>query len=260
MKQRLNKALAHAGLSSRRGADRLIDEGRVTVNGEVVQDLGRQVDLDTDAVKVDGRRIGAAPSTPLYLILNKPREVVTSLSDPEGRRTVADLMRGVGRRVYPVGRLDYHSDGLILMTDDGELARDLMHPRSSVPKVYRIKVRGVPQQQDLDRIQKGMILDGRRTLPAAVRLLRKERNSWLEIVLHEGRNRQLRRMMASIGHPISRLTRIALGGVRLGDLPTGAFRELSAAEVSRLRRSVVPKGASKQPSGKPPRDTPHRRN
>lgn len=238
MKQRLNKVLAHAGISSRRGADRLIDAGRVTVNGEVVRDLGRKVDLESDSVKLDGSKIAAAPTTHLYLMLNKPRAVVTSLADPEGRRTVADFLRGIGRRVYPVGRLDYHSDGLVLLTDDGELARDLMHPRTCVPKVYRLKVRGIPEKQSLDRIEKGMLLEGRRTRPASVRVLRRERNTWLEVVLQEGRNRQLRKMFEAIGHPVSRLQRTALGGVHLGDLATGSLRELTTDEVARLKRSI----------------------
>lgn len=253
MMQRLNKVLAHAGISSRRGADRLIKEGRVTVNGEVVHDLGRKVDLESDAVKLDGHRIAAAPTTHLYLVLNKPRAVVTSLADPEGRRTVADFLRGIGRRVYPVGRLDYHSEGLVLMTDDGELTRDLMHPRSSVPKVYRLKVRGIPEKSSLDRIEKGMLLEGRRTLPASVRVLRRERNTWLEVVIKEGRNRQLRRMFEAIGHPVSRLQRTSLGGVRLGDMATGTLRELTTDEVARLKRSIkVKEKPRKSSTRKPP--------
>jgi 16S rRNA U516 pseudouridylate synthase RsuA-like enzyme len=208
MSERLHKVLAHAGIASRRASERLILEGRVTVNGSVVADLGTKVDPDEDAIKVDGKRLAAPPAHKTYLALHKPRGVVTTLKDPEGRPTVGELLRGVRARVYPVGRLDYDSEGLILLTDDGEMARDLMHPASGVEKRYLVKVRGRP---DTDA---------------------------LEIAITEGRNRQVRRMLQAIGHPVQRLRRTAYGGVALGTLPVGALRALTPSEVSRLRLAV----------------------
>jgi pseudouridine synthase len=208
------------------------------VNGSVVADLGTKVDPDEDAIKVDGKRLAAPPAHKTYLALHKPRGVVTTLKDPEGRPTVGELLRGVRARVYPVGRLDYDSEGLILLTDDGEMARDLMHPASGVEKRYLVKVRGRPDTDALARLRRGVPLDGRRTGAARVRLTRPGDNSWLEIAITEGRNRQVRRMLQAIGHPVQRLRRTAYGGVALGTLPVGALRALTPSEVSRLRLAV----------------------
>lgn len=239
MSERLQKVLAHAGVASRRASERLIVDGRVTVNGRVVIDLGTKVDPAEDAIKVDGRRVGAPPERKTYLALNKPRGVVTTMRDPEGRPTVAALIRGIRTRVYPVGRLDYDSEGLLLLTDDGDLARDLMHPRSGVEKRYVAKVRGRPEADALRRLARGIPLDGRRTGPARVRVLRSGDNAWLEIVIAEGRNRQVRRMLQAIGHPVQRLRRTAYGGVALGTLEPGTHRLLTPIEVRRLRRAAT---------------------
>jgi pseudouridine synthase len=240
--ERLQKTLARAGLASRRAAERLILEGRVTVNGHTVTELGTRVDPGRDSVKVDGRRLPAAPRAHTYLALNKPRGYVTTLHDPEGRPSVRDLVRRVRVRVYPIGRLDFHTEGLLLLTDDGELARDLMHPRSHVPKTYLAKVRGEPSPDALARLAKGIHLDGRRTLPANTRIVRTGGTSWVEVTVVEGRKHQVRRMLEEVGHPVMRLRRTGYGGIALGRLPAGQVRVLDPAEVRALRRSVSAEG------------------
>jgi pseudouridine synthase len=239
--ERLQKALARAGVASRRAAERLIREGRVTVNGHTVTRMGTQVDPRSDVVKVDGTRVPSAPRSHTYLALHKPRGFVTTLSDPEGRPTVRDLLPAVRTRVYPVGRLDFHTEGLLLFTDDGDLARDLMHPRNRVPRTYLAKVREEPSAEDLRRLARGAItLDGRKTLPAQCRVVRAGATTWVEITVVEGRKHQVRRMLEAVGHPVQRLRRVSYGGVALGRLPSGRVRALLPAEVDRLRRSVAP--------------------
>jgi len=238
MSERLQKVLAHAGVSSRRSAERLILEGRVSVNGSIVAALGTKVDPARDAIKVDGKRIAAPPAGHTYLMLNKPRGVVTTLSDPEGRPTVKEYLRGVKARVYPVGRLDFNSEGLLILTDDGALARDLMHPSRGVEKTYLAKVKGQPDPDVLLRLSRGIPLDGRRTGPARVRLVRRADNAWIEITIGEGRNRQVRRMFQAIGHPVQRLRRMGYGGIGLGRLPVGHVRALSDDEVGALARAA----------------------
>lgn len=238
---RLQKVIAHAGISSRRAAETLMREGRVTVNGRVATELGMKVDPEADAIKVDGKRLPPPPAVHAYYLLHKPRGVVTTLSDPEGRMTVRDLLRGVRERVYPVGRLDWDTEGLLLLTDDGDLARDLMHPSSAVRKTYLAKVRGVPSESALERLRTGIVLTGRRTLPAVVRLVRRPGdNPWIEITIVEGRNRQVRRMLEAIGHPVQKLRRTAYAGLEIGNLPVGGFRRLTPGEVERLRRAGRP--------------------
>ena len=238
MTERLNKVLARAGVASRRGADRLIAEGRVTVNGAVVRRLGSCVDPRNDAIKVDGRSIPRAARAHTYLALNKPRGFVTTLSDPQGRPTVRDLLRGVRGRVFPIGRLDLNSEGLLLFTDDGDLAVGLMSPASGVPKTYAVKVQGRVGAQELARLSRGVRLDGRMTLPARVALLRAGDNSWLEVTIVEGRKHQVRRMLLAVGHPVLKLRRVCYDGVELGALPRGKWRRLTPSEVERLRRAA----------------------
>jgi pseudouridine synthase len=247
MSERLQKVLAHAGVASRRAAERLILEGRITVNGAVVTELGTKVDPERDAIKVDGKRLAAVPAGRTYLALHKPRGVVTTLSDPEGRPTVKDYLRGIKARVYPVGRLDFASEGLLLLTDDGMLARDLMHPSRGVEKTYLVKVKGQPEPEVLTRLSRGIPLDGKRTGPARTRVVRRGDNAWIEITIGEGRNRQVRRMFQAVGHPVQRLRRLAYGGVSLGRLPVGHLRALTEAEVAELQK------ASGRGSGPPPR-------
>lgn len=248
MNVRLQKVLAGAGVASRRAAERLILEGRVEVNGRTVREMGVRVDPQADAIRVDGRRLAIRPAVPTYFALHKPRGVVTTLADPEGRPTVKDLLPRVRARLFPVGRLDYDSEGLLLLTDDGALARDLMHPRTGVPKTYLAKVRGRPSPEALDRLERGIVLDGRRTLPARARIVRDAVNAWVEVRIVEGRNRQVRRMLEVVGHPVQRLRRTGYGGVLLGSLSPGESRRLTPAEVDRLHRTV--ESASPAPPGR----------
>jgi pseudouridine synthase len=242
---RLQKVLAHAGVASRRAAERLIVEGRVTVNGQVVTELGTRVDAERDAIKVDGKRLRGVPDVRTYLVLHKPRGYVTTLSDPEGPPTVRDLIKGVKVRVYPVGRLDFHSEGLLILTDDGELARDLMDPRCRVPKVYHVKIQGSPTTASLERLRRGVLLDGRRTRPATVKRLRPGQNPWLELSIMEGRNRQIRRMCLAVGHRVAKLRRVRIGPVEIGRLAPGEHRPVTADELERLRHAVRAGGPGK---------------
>jgi pseudouridine synthase len=250
--ERLQKVLAAAGVCSRRAAERLIEAGRVRVNGSVVTRLGTRVDPAGDSIEVDGKPIGSRPERRTYVALHKPRGYVTTLSDPEGRPSVADLITNVGARVFPVGRLDFQSEGLLLVTDDGELARDLMHPGTGVGKTYAVKVRGRPEATALSRLARGIRLDGRLTLPARLHLVKPGANSWLEVTVVEGRKHLVRRMLRSVGHPVVRLRRIRYDGIRLGRLAPGEWRHLSDAEVTRLRRaSRTGRRAASRPQGGP---------
>ncbi len=245
--ERLQKILARAGIASRRASEELITSGRVTVNGTVITRLGTRVDPFEDSIKVDGRRIKGF-ERPVYLVLNKPKGVLTSMEDPEGRPTVAGLIKRSKERVFPVGRLDMQSEGLLILTNDGDLARNLMHPSRNVPKTYLVKVRGVPEANDLRRLENGIRLDGRKTAPAEARIARPGANAWVQITISEGRKHQVRRMMDAVGHPVSKLRRIRLGGVSLGKLPVGEVRPLTEAEVARLKRAA----ATEKKSGKRP--------
>ena len=240
---RLQKILSQAGLASRREAEEWIREGRVRVNGKVAQ-LGERADPENDSVKVDGKRV-AAPSGPrTYLLLNKPRGFVTTVSDPEKRDTVLDLLpHNLRRGVRPVGRLDVQTEGLLLLTDDGELARLITHPSVGCSKEYRVKVSGVPVERRLERLRRGVSLDGEKTRPATIDRVSTtgasgEGNTWFRVLLREGKTRQIRRMFEMIGHPVSKLKRVAIGPIRDERLPVGAFRRLTDAEVRALLASL----------------------
>lgn len=239
---RLQKILSSAGVASRRSAERLMAEGRVSVNGDVVRELGTRADPETDDIRVDGRPV-ARPARRLYLLLNKPRGYVTTRSDPEGRPTVLDLLPDVREYVFPVGRLDYDSEGLLLLTNDGDLAAGLTHPSHEVPREYHARVRGVPDRHALDRLANGVTLDGRRTAPAQVALLERGLGqagdqALVSLTLHEGRTRQVRRMLEAVGHPVVRLRRVRIGPIVDATLPLGRYRLLRPAEVDALRRAV----------------------
>lgn len=235
---RLQKILSQAGISSRRAAETLIREGRISVNGKTVTELGTRADPSRDRIAIDGRLLRPAQAA-VYLALNKPTGVVTTLSDPEGRPTVRDLIGRVRERVFPVGRLDFHSAGLLLLTNDGELAQRLTHPRYGVRKTYRVKVKGRPDPEQLARLSQGVALEDGVSAPARVRIVEGgERKSWLEIVLAEGKNRQVRRMCEAVGLPVEKLSRIAFGPLKLGKLQVGAARPLTEREVRKLRRMV----------------------
>lgn len=247
---RLNKFLSQAGAASRRLADDLIAQRRVEVNGRVVETLGTKVDPERDDVRVDGRRIRTDTVERRYLLMNKPRGVLSSRSDPHHRKTVIDLLAAAGVRgyFYPVGRLDYDSEGLILLTNDGTFADRVTHPRYELERTYEAVVAGVPDERDLDRLRRGVTIDGRRTLPATVRIVRVLESAdgpraVLELTLREGRNRQVRHMCDAIGHPVDRLRRTRIGGISDRRLRPGEVRDLSPAEVKQL---LTPDGRSRR--------------
>jgi pseudouridine synthase len=241
--ERLQKFLARAGIASRRHAEELIAAGLVTVNGEVVREQGVRVHPGSDEVHVRGKLIQAPNEAHLYLMMNKPISTMTTTDDPEGRRTVLDLLpdRWASRRVYPVGRLDWDSEGLLFLTDDGALTLRLTHPRYALPKEYIALVEGEPEPAALRRLERGLSLEGetRPTAPAHVRPLRVEGgNTWISVEIHEGRNRQVRRMFEAIGHSVLRLRRVRVGPLALGGLESGETRELRSNEVAALRAAV----------------------
>ncbi len=239
--ERLQKILSAAGVASRRAAESLIVEGRVSVNGDTVIELGTRADPLVDDIRVDGRRIPQPRRR--YIALHKPRGYVTTRSDPEHRPTVIDLL-GLKEYVYPIGRLDYDSEGLLLLTNDGEFADRLMHPRYGVEREYEARVRGVPEPAALRRLAQGVHIEGRRTASADVRLMETGRGARgdqaiISVVLHEGRTRQVRKMCEAIGHPVVRLRRVRIGPIRLGSLKAGEFRELTRREVEELEQAAA---------------------
>ena len=239
---RLQKILSAAGVASRRTAETLIEQGRVTVNGKVVTELGTRAEPSIDEIKVDGRRLPRAKANQ-YFLLNKPRGYITSRSDPKHRPTVIDLLAkgGVHGYIYPVGRLDYDSEGLLLLTSDGELAARLTHPRHGVAREYEVRVRGVPDRHALDRLARGVTIDGRRTATAEVRLgqvydAESGPQGILSLVIHEGRNRQVRKMLDAIGHPVVQLRRVRIGPIADDRLKLGQFRSLTSGEIAALKK------------------------
>jgi len=235
MEERLQKILAHAGVGSRRACEELIRQGRVAVNGQVAQ-LGQKANPKRDRITVDGKPIRLKRHR-TYIALHKPTGVISTTQDPQGRPTVLDLVPArPGVRLWPVGRLDLDSEGLVLLTNDGEFTHRLTHPSFQHEKEYRALIVGRPTRSTLDQLRKGIVLDGRRTAPAQVRVLRQQdRNTWwLRVVLREGRKRQIRQMMQAVGHPVKRLIRVRIGSLRLGDLKPGTWRRLTAHEVRTL--------------------------
>lgn len=231
MRERLQKLIAHAGIASRRKAERLIQRGEVTVNGRVVTQLGTKVDPARDHVKVAGKLIRPEPLESFAVY--KPRAVLCAASDPRGRPLVTTLIRS-GKRLYPAGRLDFDSEGLVIVTNDGELAAAVTRAGTH-RKTYRVKVRGSPADAQIARLAAGIRLDGEQLAPCSIRPLKRANNSWLEVRLTQGKNRQIRRMFASIGCPVMRLRRIAVGPVQLGDLKPGGYRRLTPQEVEALK-------------------------
>ncbi|MGK3983450.1 pseudouridine synthase [Sorangium sp. So ce136] len=241
MEERLQKIIARAGVASRRASEELILAGRVRVNGRVVTELGLKADRQKDRIEVDGKRL--VSEVPVYLALHKPRNVVSTLRDPEGRPTVADYVKGTGARLYPVGRLDFATSGLLLMTNDGDFANALLHPRGGVPKTYVLKVQGVMSDDDLTPWREGIRLEDGVTLPAEARVLRHEaEKTWLEVTLREGRNQQIRRMGEASGWPVMRLARTTFAGVTSEGLRPGEWRALTVDELLHIREAFgVPK-------------------
>jgi len=235
--ERLQKFLARAVIASRRQAEEYIKAGRVKVNGLVITELGSKVDPDRDRVAIDNKPVKAEEEL-VYLLLNKPPLVVTTLHDPQGRTKVTDLLPGIKQRVYPVGRLDYETEGLLLLTNDGELAYRLTHPSYKVPKTYRVKVQGNPSRTALQRLRNGVKLEDGMTQKALVKVLQPGKDSTLlEITIREGRNRQIRRMCQAVGHPVLALRRIRFGPLQLGSLSPGQYRALTKEEIISLKKA-----------------------
>jgi 23S rRNA pseudouridine2605 synthase len=245
---RLQKVLSQAGVASRRAAEKLIADGRVSVNGKTVLTMGVKVDPQKDDIRVDGSRVKTA-ARPRYILLNKPPGYVTTRSDPQRRRTVLDLLHGVRDYVYPVGRLDYDTEGLLLLTNDGDLAARLTHPRHGVARTYEARVAGMPDREALDRLRTGIPLDGHRTLPAEAVLLnegRRDREGVIRLTIREGRNRQVRRMCEAVGHPVQTLRRTRFGPIADRHLKPGQWRELSLPEIAALKDASLKKAPTKR--------------
>ncbi len=235
MQERLQKIISAAGFASRRKAEELISQGRVTVNHRVVTQLGSKADPSRDLIQVNGRLLPRRPGRRLYVLLNKPTGYVSTVSDPQHRPTVIALLRGIKERVYPVGRLDFHSSGLMLLTNDGDLANLLMSRASAVPRTYQVKIEGRPDPKDLSRLENGIVLDGRRTAPCQIRLIAERNKPWYEITLLEGRYHQVRRMFERIGHAVIKLKRVRIASLTDRGLAPGEFRHLTPAEVDALK-------------------------
>jgi len=236
--ERLQKILSAAGVTSRRKAEQLIVEGRVTVNGAIVSELGSRADLDTDHIKVDGKLLHR-PKNVICLAINKPTGYVTTVSDPEGRPTVMDLVRGVKERVYPVGRLDYASEGLLLLTNDGDLANAVTASANHMAKTYLVKVNGTLTSDQEEAFRHGLPVEGRMTRAAGIKMVRRADNPWYEIRLFEGRTNQIRMMFRHLGLLVEKLKRVRIGSLSLGPLRPGEFRYLDQEEMEKLKRSVA---------------------
>lgn len=235
--ERLQKILSRAGVSSRRKAEALILEGRVTVNGTPVTELGSKADLDADHIKVDGKLL-RAPRRQVYIVLNKPINCVTTVSDPQGRPTVMDLIHGLKERVFPVGRLDYHSEGMLLLTNDGEFANALTSASSHVPKTYLVKVNGLLAPEQEEQFRQGVPMEGRLTAPAGLKMVRRSVNPWYEVRLIEGRKNQIRVMFKHFGRLVEKLKRVRIGFLELGPIKPGEFRHLTPEEIERFQKLV----------------------
>ncbi len=235
MKERLQKILSKAGHASRRHAEKLIMEGKVKVNGVIVKNLGFKADPRKDHIRVDGKTIGTFEPK-AYLVLNKPRGCVTTLDDPLGRPTIRDFLHGERKRVYPVGRLDFDSEGLLILTNDGELHHRLTHPRYGIPRTYLVKVKGIPDVGAMRRVRDGIVLEDGVTVSAKVDIVKRlKRNTWTRWTVYEGRNRLIKKMCDAISHPVIRLKRIRYGPLTLGELKLGKYRYLTSKEIDELK-------------------------
>ncbi len=235
MQERLQKILAHAGVASRRHAEAMITGGRVSVNGHIITELGSKADPAEDVIKVDGKKLRSTQRQ-VYVLLNKPKNVMSTSSDPEDRPTVMEYVKGkVKERLYPVGRLDFGSEGLIILTNDGEFTK-FMTKAGVVPKVYHVKVAGLPATRDLERLRRGAYIDNERLAPFEIQQLKSADNPWFEVILHQGRNQQIRRMFQSTGHPVEKLRRVRIGFLEDDKLRPGEWRFMTEHEVAQFKR------------------------
>lgn len=236
MEERLQKFLAEAGVASRRKAEELIAAGKIKVNGKVVTELGTKIDPKKDEVLYLDKEVSKREVELVYIMLHKPEGYVTTAKEQFGRPGVMDLVRDVKERIFPVGRLDYDTSGLLLLTNDGDLTYKLTHPKHDVDKTYIAKLYGTPDDMDLQKFRRGVVIDGKQTKPAKMQIIEKgERQSTVEIIIHEGRNRQVRKMCEAIKHPVAQLKRVATGDLTMGDLPKGKYRHLTPKEVKYLK-------------------------
>jgi len=251
MEERLQKILSQAGVASRREAERMITDGRIAVNGMPITELGAKADPSRDTITVDGKPV-TVDEKRVYVLLNKPVGYVTTLKDPEGRPIVTDLLKGLGVRVFPVGRLDYNTEGLLLLTNDGEWANRLAHPRHEVDKEYLVRIRGTVAREQIVRLEQGVELEDGKTAPARVALTKQsDNNTWISITIHEGRYRQVRRMCEAVSLSVVRLRRVRYGSLELGELKQGQYRHLTPAEVSALAEGKKT-GRRAPPAGRVP--------
>ena len=249
MQERLQKILSRAGIASRRAAEKVMAEGRVTVNGVTVRELGSKAEIGTDDVRVDGVRV-RAPKEHTYLLLNKPKGVLTTRHDPEGRQTVMDLVPAVAG-LFPVGRLDVTTEGLLVLTNDGAFAERVLHPRYEVPRVYHAKVRRIPDDKTLERLRHGVRVEGERLAVDKVKILEADNNTWLELTLHEGKHHEVRRLLQAVGHPVSKLKRVGLGPLTSHGLEPGQFRSLSPREIAGLLKGKASARPAARPAARP---------
>ena len=237
MEERIQKIIAQMGIASRRKAEEIIAEGRVTINGKVAL-IGEKADFSKDHIKVDGKLL-IRREPKVYLMFNKPKNVVTSLADPQGRPTIKDYLKGIRYRVFPVGRLDFDSEGLLFLTNDGDFTNAVLHPSRKIPKTYMVKVKGIIDDNKINKLRQGVRLEDGRTLPAKVKFARQsENNSWIEIAITEGKKRQVRRMVEAVGHPALKLRRVSINGVRLSGLKIGEHRSLTERELQELKKEI----------------------
>jgi 23S rRNA pseudouridine2605 synthase len=239
MEERIQKIIAQMGIASRRKAEEMIAEGRVTVNGKIAL-IGEKAELSKDHIKVDGKLL-IRREPKVYLMFNKPQNVVTSLADPQGRPTIKDYLKGIRYRVFPVGRLDFDSEGLLFLTNDGDFTNAVLHPSRKIPKTYMVKVKGIIDDNKINKLRQGVRLEDGRTLPAKVKFARQsENNSWIEIAITEGTKRQVRRMVEAVGHPALKLRRVSINGIRLSGLKIGELRPLTERELRELKKEIGP--------------------
>ena len=259
MQERLQKIISRAGVASRRHAEEMIAQGLVTVNGQVVTELGTKADVSADVVKVRGKVVSGPAPEKLYLILHKPKGYVVTKEDPEGRATVMELLGKMASKVYPVGRLDFWSEGLLMFTNDGDFANHVLAAKTEIPKTYHVKTNAALSGDQLDKFRKGVVIDGRRTAPAKIRILRAGDNPWFEVQLIEGRNRQIRKMFLALGVLVEKIRRVSVGPLHLGKLASGQVRELTEREVQRMqamwdpkakKRAAPERSAMPRPAGK----------